>query len=71
MVDYEIMYKVLFNGITDAIHDIDQQNYGYAKDTLIRTQQVTEEIFIETDEVNDNIIRLKALNDKTNKLRVY
>lgn len=57
MVDYETMYKVLFNGITDAIQDIEQLNYGYAKDALIRTQQVAEEIFIEADETDDKIIR--------------
>jgi hypothetical protein len=46
MIDYEAIYKVLFDGIADAIEDIKHQNYGYAKEVLIRTQQVAEEIFL-------------------------
>jgi hypothetical protein len=54
MVDYERMYKVLFNGITDAIDSIEAQNYGAAKDRLIRTQQDAEEIFMEDGEDGDD-----------------
>jgi hypothetical protein len=49
MINYERLYAVLFNGITDAILNIEQQNYGFAKFTLIEAQQKAENIFIESD----------------------
>ena len=54
MISYEEMYKILFNGITDAIEDIERQNFGLAKDVLIKTQQAAEDIYIETDEKSQN-----------------
>ena len=35
MPDYEKMYHLLFNAITDALEQIEQQNFGSAKDLLI------------------------------------
>ena len=46
MPDYEKMYHLLFNAITDALEQIEQQNFGSAKDLLIAAQQKAEEIYI-------------------------
>ena len=43
---YEKMYSTLFNAITDALEQIEQQNFGSAKDLLIAAQQQAEEIYI-------------------------
>lgn len=48
--DYKKMYYALFNVITDAIQNIDQQNYDEAKDLLICAQQEAEELFISVEE---------------------
>ena len=46
MPDYEKMYHLLFNAITDALEQIESQNYGNAKTQLISAQQKAEEIYI-------------------------
>ena len=46
MANYEKMYSSLFNAITDALEQIEQQNSGSAKDLLIAAQQQAEEIYI-------------------------
>ena len=46
MTDYQKMYLTLFNAITDALAQIEKQNYGDAKDLLIAAQQKTEDIYI-------------------------
>ena len=46
MPDYEKMYHLLFNAITDALSQIETQNYGDAKGTLISAQQKAEEMYI-------------------------
>ena len=46
MPDYEKMYHLLFNAITDALEQLEQQNFGSAKDLLIAAQQQAEEIYI-------------------------
>ena len=46
MPDYEKMYHLLFNAITDALEQIEKQNFGSAKDLLIAAQQQAEEIYI-------------------------
>ena len=50
MADYEKMYKVLFNGITDAIQNMADYDFGMAVTTLIRVQKTTEEMFMRDDE---------------------
>jgi hypothetical protein len=50
MVNYEKMYMVLFNGITDALRDMQQQNYGFAMFTLVESQKRAEYIYIDTAE---------------------
>ncbi len=47
MVNYEKMYLVLFNGITDAIRDMEQQNFGFARFTLVESQKRAEELYID------------------------
>ena len=46
MANYEKMYSTLFNAITDALEQIEQQNFGSAKDLLIAAQRQAEEIYI-------------------------
>jgi hypothetical protein len=50
MVDFEKLYKILFNSITDAVLCIDTCNYGMARSSLIKAQQDAENIFIEDGE---------------------
>ncbi len=50
MVNYEKMYLVLFNGITDAVRDMERQNFGFAMFTLMESQKKAEEIYIDTDQ---------------------
>ena len=45
MEDYTKLYHLLFNAITDALEQIDAQNFGSAK-ALISAQQKAEEIYI-------------------------
>ena len=46
MENYQKMYSTLFNAITDALAQIEKQNYGDAKSALIAAQQKAEEIYI-------------------------
>ena len=48
MTDYRKMYLLLFNAITDALEQLDAQNYGEARNTLIAAQQKAEEIYMES-----------------------
>lgn len=45
-MEYEKMYHLLFNAITDALEQIEKQNLGTAKELLISAQQKAEEIYI-------------------------
>ena len=49
MPDYEKMYHLLFNAITDALEQIEQQNFGSAKDLLIAAQQEAEEVYMSAE----------------------
>ena len=49
MANYEKMYSTLFNAITDALEQIEQLNFGSAKDLLIAAQQQAEEIYISAE----------------------
>jgi len=50
MPDYEKMYHLLFNAITDALTQLETQNYGDVKDALIFAQQKAEEIYITAED---------------------
>ena len=45
-MDYSKLYYTLFNAITDALEQIEQQNIGTARALLIAAQQKTEEMYI-------------------------
>ena len=47
-MNYEQMYHLLFNAITDALEQMEKQNLGSAKDLLTTAQQKTEEIYMES-----------------------
>ena len=46
MENYQKMYSTLFNANTDALAQIEKQNYGDARSTLIAAQQKAEEMYI-------------------------
>ena len=46
MEDYTKLYHLLFNAITDALEQMNAQNFGSAKEALISAQQKAEEIYI-------------------------
>ncbi len=48
-MEYEKMYHLLFNAITDALEQIEKQNLGSAKELLISAQQKAEDIYITTE----------------------
>jgi hypothetical protein len=50
MLDYETLYRILFNGITDAIYEIDNRNYGADLARLVQAQQAAEDVFISAEE---------------------
>jgi hypothetical protein len=54
MMDYEKLYRILFNGITDALDRLEAAAYGDVRETLVRAQQAAEDYYIEGDE-EDNI----------------
>ena len=45
-MDYEKLYHLLFNAITDALKQMESQNYGDAEELLVAAQQKAEEIYI-------------------------
>ena len=45
MEDYAKLYHLLFNAITDALEQMNAQNFGSAKETLVSAQQKAEEIY--------------------------
>ena len=47
-MNYEKMYHLLFNAITDALEQMEKQNLGSAKDLLTTAHQKTEEIYMES-----------------------
>ena len=46
MPDYEKLYHLLFNAITDALEEIENQNYGEAAELLRKAQSDAEEVYI-------------------------
>jgi len=47
MPDYQKLYALLFNAVTDALEDLDRLNIGAARERLVAAQQQTEELYIE------------------------
>ncbi len=52
MIDYEKMYKLLFNAITDALNQLYNGCPAAAEKTLIQSQTAVEEIYINSDEAH-------------------
>lgn len=50
MPDYQKLYSILFNAITDALRKIDSLQIAEAKQLLIRAQQESEECYISSGE---------------------
>lgn len=68
MTDYQKMYTMLFNAITDALMQMEKQNYGAAKETLISAQQRAEELYLSAE---DESGRLRCLaSEKATTLAV-
>lgn len=47
MPDYEKMYCVLFNAVTDALHQMEEMNFGTAATLLKLAQATCEEVYME------------------------
>lgn len=53
MLDYEKLYKIIFNGITDAIECMENEGSCLrAKEVLIRAQQKAEDSYIDDGEAD-------------------
>lgn len=50
MPDYQKMYTIAFNAISDALEELDRLNVGAAKEYLKEVQCHTEEIYISQGE---------------------
>lgn len=48
-MDYQKLYTLVFNACTDAIEQMDANNYGIAGEILVKAQQEAEELYLETD----------------------
>ena len=46
MTDYRKLYAMLFNGVTDALKEMEELNFGQAKALLIAAQQAAEEAYM-------------------------
>lgn len=49
-MEFQKMYFVLFNAITDALAEIDAMNFGTARELLRQAQIKSEEIYIGFDD---------------------
>ncbi|MEI3306783.1 MAG: hypothetical protein V8R40_12675 [Dysosmobacter sp.] len=45
-MDYKPLYHKLFNACTDALNDMEKQNFGQARVRLICAQQEAEELYL-------------------------
>lgn len=46
MPDYQALYFQLFGAVADALEHMEEDNYGLARQTLVRAQQEAEERYI-------------------------
>lgn len=49
-MDYQKSYLLLFNAMTDALEQMEQQNFGLAAETLRRVQIQSEEWCMEEEQ---------------------
>ena len=50
---YRKMYIRLFNAATDAIANIEEQNFGIARELLMEAQRECEEIYMEESQKDE------------------
>ena len=50
MVDYQKMYSILFNAITDAVNEMEENKFCKALEILILAQQTTEAMYITAED---------------------
>ena len=50
MPNYEKLYFTLFNSLTDAIEEMERQNYGNAVAILQAAQQQAEELYMDQED---------------------
>ena len=48
--EYKLPYLLLFRGVTEALEQLQQQNYGLAAALLKKAQQDAEQAYISQDE---------------------
>jgi hypothetical protein len=53
-MDYEKLYKILFNGITDALDVFEKGGCERVCETLMRAQQAAEEYYIESQDDDED-----------------
>jgi len=46
MDEYKQPYLILFRACEEAIRALDQQNYGQARELLVRGEQIAEEFYM-------------------------
>ena len=49
-MNWERLYHLLFNRITDALEELDRRNYGNAGELLREAQREAEELYLEEEE---------------------
>ena len=50
---YQKMYIRLFNAVTDALEEMQQQNFGAARALLVQAQQDCEEIYLDAEDEDE------------------
>ena len=50
MSEYKKPYLILFSAITDAIEELQRQNFGLARELLIQAQRDAEEAYLGWEE---------------------
>ena len=50
MIDYKPLYHLMLNASEDAIKAIEEQNFGTAKEILIRAEQAAEEAYLQQED---------------------
>ena len=60
MPNYQKLYTLLFNGITDALEELGRMNVGRAQELLRTAQQETEEGYLSMEEEEPAVLRQQA-----------
>ena len=50
---YDKMYTRLFNAVTDALEEMERQNFGAAHQLLVQAQQDCEEIYLDAEDEDE------------------